>query len=257
MGPLARFLLALNRLARARGFKIEDAYKFAKQEFGEITPLLRKQIQNVFDKIKKPAIGKPGKKEGTVLPFIKETGKEPKGLETLDVSEFDEFPDTRDNPLQPFDKDIVEGETEFPKNVKRPGGALDPTLGLTRAMVRRILQRKNIEIGKKDPIDVFDQTFGTDTAIDVKNLADELLEMEAMGKTPKDLDTILQQEGLFDIDIPKNPVQGMTDEELFDLVKKTDEEEVLKDFDPKGRKPNATGGRAQAASGGLANILNL
>ena len=278
MGPLARFLLALNRLARARGFKIEDAYKFAKQEFGEITPLLRKQIQNVFDKIKKPAIGKPGKKEGTVLPFIKETGKEPKGLETLD-----EFPDTRDNPLQPFDKDIVEGETrlsglsdaeeseiadlleqemkkgetQFPKNVKRPGGALDPTLGLTRTMVRRILQRKNIEVGKKDPIDVFDQTFGTDTAIDVKNLADELLEMEAMGKTPKDLDTILQQEGLFDIDIPKNPAQGMTDEELFDLVKKTDEEEVLKDFDPKGRKPNATGGRAQAASGGLASILNL
>ena len=76
-----------------------------------------------------------------------------------------------------------------------------------------------------------------------------------MGKTPKDLDTILQQEGLFDIDIPKNPAQGMTDEELFDLVKKTDEEEVLKDFDPKGRKPNATGGRAQAASGGLAGIL--
>ena len=241
MGPIARFLLALNRLARARGFKIEDAYKFAKQEFGEITPLLRKQIQNVFDKIKKPVLGKPGKKEGTVLPFIKETGKEPKGLETLDVSEFDESMGNLDEMVNP----------------KRPGGALDPTLGLTRTMVRKILERKNIEIGKKDPIDVFDQTFGTDTAIDVKNLADELLEMEAMGKTPKDLDTLLQQEGLFDIDIPKNPVQGMTDEELLDLVKKTDEEEALKDFDPKGRKPNATGGRAQAASGGLASILNL
>jgi len=258
MGPIARFLLALNRLARARGFKIEDAYKFAKQEFGEITPLLRKQIQNIFDKIKKPVLGKPGKKEGTVLPFIKETGKEPKGLETLDVSEFDEFNLSKDDPIGDLEKIVKgEGDTGLPKNPQRPGGALDPTLGLTRTMVRKILERKNIEIGKKDPIDVFDQTFGTDTAIDVKNLADELLEMEAMGKTPKDLDTLLQQEGLFDIDIPKNPVQGMTDEELLDLVKKTDEEEVLKDFDPKGRKPNATGGRAQAASGGLASILNL
>ena len=258
MGPIARFLLALNRLARARGFKIEDAYKFAKQEFGEITPLLRKQIQNIFDKIKKPVLGKPGKKEGTVLPFIKETGKEPKGLETLDVSEFDEFNLSKDDPIGDLEKIVKgEGDTGLPKNPQRPGGALDPTLGLTRTMGRKILERKNIEIGKKDPIDVFDQTFGTDTAIDVKNLADELLEMEAMGKTPKDLDTLLQQEGLFDIDIPKNPVQGMTDEELLDLVKKTDEEEVLKDFDPKGRKPNATGGRAQAASGGLASILNL
>ena len=82
MGAIARFLLALNRLARARGFKIEDAYKFAKQEFGEITPLLRKQIQNVFDKIKKPVVGKPGKKEGAVIPMVKEGAKkaEPEGL---------------------------------------------------------------------------------------------------------------------------------------------------------------------------------
>ena len=81
--------------------------------------------------------------------------------------------------------------------------------------------------------------------------------MEAMGKTPKDLDTILQQSGLFDVEIPKNPAQGMTDDELLDLMQKTEEEEILKDFDPKGRKPNATGGRAQAASGGLAGILKL
>ena len=33
MGAIARFLLALYRLARSRGIKIEDAYKFAKQEY--------------------------------------------------------------------------------------------------------------------------------------------------------------------------------------------------------------------------------
>ena len=48
MGAIARFLLALERLARRRGLKIEDAYKFAKQEFGEMTPLLKKQIENVI-----------------------------------------------------------------------------------------------------------------------------------------------------------------------------------------------------------------
>ena len=51
MGAIARFLLALERLARRRGLKIEDAFKFAKQEFGEMTPLLKKQIENVFSKI--------------------------------------------------------------------------------------------------------------------------------------------------------------------------------------------------------------
>ena len=30
MGPLARFLIALERLARRQGLKIEDAFKFAK-----------------------------------------------------------------------------------------------------------------------------------------------------------------------------------------------------------------------------------
>ena len=90
MGAIARFLLALERLARKRGLKIEDAYKFAKQEFGEMTPLLKKQIENVFSKIKKPVVGKPGKKEGTVLPMVKEIAKKEEGIGSLDVPEFDE-----------------------------------------------------------------------------------------------------------------------------------------------------------------------
>ena len=47
---------------------------------------------------------------------------------------------------------------------------------------------------------------------------------------------------MFDIEVPANPQKGLTDDELLELMKKTEEEEVLKDFDPKGRKPNATGG---------------
>ena len=220
MGQIAKFLIALERLARKSGLKIEDAYKFAKQEFGEITPLLRKQIQNVFDKIKKPVVGKPGKKEGTVLPMVKESAKKAEGIETLDPKM---------------------GDVENLPNPKRPGGSLDPATGITRALARRILNRKGIEIGKKDPIDVFTDTFG-EAISDVNNLAEEMIEIDSRGGGMKDMDQMLEADGLFDIEIPTNPQKGLTNDELLDLVKKTEEEEVLKDFDPTGRKPNATGG---------------
>ena len=134
------------------------------------------------------------------------------------------------------------GDLEQILNPKRIGGSLDPAIGITRTLARKILMEKGISIGKADPIDIFDKTFGTDIAIDVKNLAEELLEMERMGKTPKDLDTILKQEGLLDIKIPENPARGMTDDELQKFLKETDEKQILDDFDPTDRDPNAEGG---------------
>ena len=126
MGPLARFLLSLNNLVRSGGIKrIEEALEFARNEFGKITPLLQKQIEQVFKRAKKPETG--GKKQGDVVPFKKEK----EGIQTLD-----EFPDTRDNPLQPFDKDL--DEFKLPKN------PLDPAIGITRTAVRTILNKKGI-----------------------------------------------------------------------------------------------------------------
>ena len=233
MGPLAQFLLALTNLVRSGAIrKIPQAIKFAEQQFGKVTPLLKKQIEKVFESAKKPAIGKPGKKEGTVLPFIKETGKEPKGLETLDVSEFDESMGNLDQMVNP----------------KRPGGSLDQVTGITRGLARKILDRRGIEIGKNDPIDVFIDTFG-ESITDVKNLAEEMVEADAMGRNLKSPDELLEIEGLFDIEIPKNPSKGLTDEELLELMKKTEEEEILKDFDVTDREPNA--------AGGLSGILKL
>ena len=152
-----------------------------------------------------------------------------------------------------LDELMKEREEMFkPKNPMRPGGSLDPVMGLTRTLARKILDKNAVSIGKKDPIDVFDETFGTDIAIDVKNLAEELLEMERMGRTPKNLDTILKQEGFFDIKIPANPSRGMTDEELEKFIKETEQEKILKDFDPTDRDPNAEGGltRTSYAMGG-------
>ena len=221
MGPLAQFLLALTNLVRSGGVRnIPQAIKFAEQQFGKVTPLLKKQIEKIFESAKKPVVGKPGKKEGAVIPMVKEGAKKAEGIETLDPKM---------------------GDVENLPNPKRPGGSLDPAIGITRALARRILDRKGIEIGKKDPIDVFSDTFG-EAISDVNNLAEEMIEIDARGGGMKDMDQMLEIEGLFDIEIPTNPQKGLTDDELLDLIKKTEEEEVLKDFDPKGRKPNAEGG---------------
>ena len=242
MGAIARFLLALNRLARTKGIKIEDAYKFAKQEFGEVTPLLRKQIQNVFEKIKKPVVGKPGKKEGTVLPMVKEGAKKAEGIETLEEgSPLMDRLDKKVEEMRLSDDDPM-GDLEQILNPKRPGGSLDPAIGITRGLARKILDRKGIEIGKgKDPIDVFTDTFG-EAITDVKNLADEMVEADEIGRNLKSPDELLEIEGLFDIEIPTNPQKGLTDEELLKLDKQIKEEKILDDFDPTFRKPNATGG---------------
>ena len=404
MGPLARFLLALERLARRQGLKIEDAYKFAKQEFGEVTPLLKKQIQNIFAKIKKPVVGKPGKKEGTVLPLVRDA-KKVEGIETLDdfnlskddpmgdlekivkgegdtglpkdpqsnVPEYDpegraqfekdvkdaggmeEFMDA--NPINPsrfteqeidaaidnvspgfsgdmkvdaelvaddlaqkrFDKEFFDldqkqqidlydqayqglsksrfkqkamdqdpqtkkldelmnffrkeiekadapeldskenimGAIEKLKNPNRPGGPLDPVIGVTRTLARRVLEKRGIEIGKKDPIDVFDDTFG-EAILDLKNLGEEMVEADQTGRQLKPMDDLLEIEGFFDIEIPENPNKGVPTEEMIEqLEKDLEQKEMLEDFDPTFRKPNATGGRVQAASGGLADILKV
>ena len=48
-----------------------------------MTPLLRKQIERIFEQAKKPVIGKPGKKEGTVLPFVRDV-KKTEGIESIE-----------------------------------------------------------------------------------------------------------------------------------------------------------------------------
>ena len=278
MGAIARFLLALERLASRRGLKIEDAFKFAKQEFGEITPLLKKQIENVFSKIKKPVVGKPGKKEGAVLPMVKEIAKKEEGIGSLDVSELDEFNLSKDDPMGDLEKIVKgEGDTGLPKDPPkldskenimgaidrlkdpaRPGGPLDPTIGITRTIARRILDRKGIEIGKNDPIDVFLNNFGIGAGTDIQNLGEEIAEAESSGRNLKPLDDLIDIEGFFDLEVQKNPETGLPTEDLIEqLEKDLEQKNVLEDFDPKGRKPSATGGRAQAASGGLAGILKL
>jgi len=261
MGPLAKFILALTNLVRSGGVRnIPQAIKFAEQQFGKVTPLLKKQIEKVFESAKKPVVGKPGKKEGAVIPMVKEgTKKSEEGLGKF-IDEKGDFTqkskDIFDEGIKGLEKseemrlsdDDPMGDLEQILNPRRPGGSLDQATGITRALARRVLDRKGIEIGKKDPIDVFTDTFG-EAINDVNNLAEEMIEIDNRGGGMKDMDQMLEIEGLFDIEIPKNPNKGLTDEELLELMKKTEEEEILKNFDPTDREPNAVGG--------LAGILKL
>tara|TARA_Y100001972_G_scaffold41102_1_gene50762 strand:+ start:334 stop:1359 length:1026 start_codon:yes stop_codon:yes gene_type:complete len=234
MGALARFLLALERLARRSGFKIEDAYKFAKQEFGEITPLLRKQIQNVYKKIQKPVVGKPGKKEGVIIPMVKEGAKKAEGIETLDVP----------TEQKPSDTDLTRLGIENLKNPRRSGGPLDPVTGITRTIARRILDKKGIKIDRReDPLDIFLNNFGIGAGTDIQNLGEEIAEAESTGRKLKPLDDLIEIEGFFNLQPTENPEMGMTDEELLQkLEKDLKEKETLEDFDPTDREPNAKGG---------------
>jgi len=226
MGPLAQFIISLTKLVRSGAIKkIPDAIKFAEQQFGKVTPLLKKQIEKVFDLAKKPVVGKPGKKEGTVLPLVRQITKKEEGIASLEDAptiegqmekiegaskRIDELMKEREAMYKPkpepeqseLMKRLDDAVDTLQKNPKRPGGGLDPSTGLTRALARKILDRKGIEIGKKDPIEVFSDTFG-ESINDVNNLAEEMLEIDARGGGMKDMDQMLEADGLFDIEYLK------------------------------------------------------
>ena len=273
------FLKAARNRAK-EGMSKEQILDFARREFGEVSKLLKKQIDDIFKA--KPKT----EKKGEVVPI-----KKKEGIQTLDDANLS------DSPLDDLEKIVKgEGNVGLPKNPKRPGGALDPITGVTRTLARKILDKKGIKIDRRDdPIDVFEKTIGFDVLTDVRNLGEEIVEAENIGRRLKPIDELLEIEGLFDVKIPKNPVKGITNEELnkelisqvgkefqLDVEKfakefsvsteeairisklpSTEQQKILQkyidqdlkqrielaDFDVTGRKPNA--------DGGLINILKL
>ena len=106
------------------------------------------------------------------------------------------------------------------------------------------------------PIDVFEENFGGDALMDLKNFSDELIEIDNRGGTLKDIDTLLDQEGFFDLKINKDAPKGMTDDELADLIKKEDDR-VAKDEDAIREIFDPEDPPTKKASGGLAGILGV
>ncbi len=238
MGPIFKFLNSLRSLAKTKNMTIKDAYKFAEQEFGEVSDLLKLQINKIFKDVEAPSIKKPSKPEGKVIEAVFEPGVDKKG------------------------KRVEESESQLMKRLEEGIKSLKSTqnisTGLTRTLAREILMKRGIDLGKgMDPIEVFRSKFGEEILGDVANLADELVEMEAIGKTPKKLEEILEQEGLLDVKMPKEPPRGYSDEELAAIQKEIDQEDVLLKFDPEDREPNATGGRVGFAAGGIKALMKM
>ena len=277
MGPVVKLLQAIANLAKGGNIKrLEDAYRLAQRELGDRFSQYQKQVKDAFE------AGVRKQKSADIIPFRKKEGIESlskgkvkekgevietsfkpgkskysdkiieespsqKGIKSLE--ENDIFEDTleaakkmqqqKNLETSPLMKRL-EGGVE---SLRKAGQGENLTTGLTRTMAREILMKRGIEIAKgMDPIETFRKTFGQDVLGDVSNLADELIEMEAMGKTPRRLEDILEQEGMFDIKMRKEPPQGYTDEELAEIQKAIDEEDILLKFDPEDRKPNAEGG---------------
>jgi len=230
MNPIIRFLASLRSLANSGVIKsVDEAMDFAKREFGEVNDLLKRQIEQVF---KKPKAPRPGEGGITSIknPPKKEIPSQAPGTSPV---------------MQRLEKGV-----ETLKQMKQPG--MDLATGLTRTATRKILDRAGIKVPDKvDPIEVFEKNFGGDALMDVKDVAEEMIELERMGKSTKSMDEILEQSGMFDIKINPDAPKGMSDEQIEQIKKQVDQEKQLKDFDPTDREPNSEGGinRAMYAFG--------
>ena len=131
------------------------------------------------------------------------------------------------------------------KDPRRPGGPLDPAIGITRAGARLVLENKGIKIGSKDPLDLVRENFGQDFLNDINNLSEEMLEIDRRGGSYRDLTDLLKREGLLDAPINKNAPKGYTDEE----IKKMIDDDDIPDM--------AEGGRIGFAAGAAKGLLKL
>jgi hypothetical protein len=271
MNPNAvlKFLQSLRSLAKSGVIKsVDEAFDFAKREFGEINDLLKRQIEQVFkkplDKTPKPGEGgitsiknapkkeTPDQESGTIMDRIGAASNRMDEIQKEIDAMYKPKPET--SPLmQKLEKGV-----ETLKQMKQPG--MDLATGLTRTAVRKILDRSGIKVpDKADPIDFFVQEFGADALMDVKNVAEEMIELESMGKSTKSIDEILEQTGMFNIKKNPDAPKGMSDEELEQIKKQVDQEKQLKDFDPTDRTENSMGGiqRLQFKLGGTKKLLAL
>ena len=283
MGALARFLLILDKLVKGGTIKkIDQAIKFAKNEFGEVTPLIKKQIEKVFKTAKKPQVGTPAKKEATVTP-IRE------GIETLaDAKVADEGSALMDrltknieDAKKPVDLDSTENVRSAIKNLEdqtRLGGDESNIRAALREFLERRLKDGTLNIpdgaerdaiekvyqGGVDPIDVFRKAYGEDAIIAVSDVFEQFSDEIVRGANNyKELGDNFEKyfrrnRGFYDevLPVPKEKYgydEGlMSNQEYADKLRKDlKEKEMLEDFDPTDRTKQATGGRVQLADGTL------
>ena len=264
MGPVIKLLQAIRSLTKSGGIKsLEDAYRLAQRELGETFSRYQNQIKDAFNQGQKEITKITNKPTADIIPFPKKK----EGIETLKKEGDDElFQDVLKAAKQmvkereetsPLMKKLESGIDTL-RQMKQPG--MDLATGLTRTAARKILDRAGIKVPEKaDAIDVFIKEFGADPLMDVKNVAEEMIELERMGKSTKSMDEILEQSGMFDIKRNPDAPKGISDEQFEQIKKEVDQEKMLKDFDPTDREPNSEGGinRTSFALGGMKAIMAI
>ena len=249
MGQIFKFLQALTRMAKKGDIKIDDAYKAAKQEFGEVSDLLKLQINKIFKESKAPSIKQP-KKEGEVIEASFKPGMDKRG-KIIDESPSQASGIMKTDEAVPLMKKIedvkqnIKGMSENNPKTFRMSEEQRNALGYPNRMIegiirtaaREILSKKGIDVSKADPIDTFADIFGVNSLERLEDVSDELLSAQDY----KQLNSILQKNELYDV----TPKSGLN-------LGQSDEIEELTEFDPTGRKPSAMGGRIGYQIGGPA-----
>ena len=285
INAVIRFLQAARSMAK-QGMSKEQILDFARREFGKVSELLRKQIDDIFKA--KPKT----EKKGDVVPIKKKEGIETLSEADQDIADIQKSMDDLDaaeaeadafSALDKRTRDIAKGDvtgeasdlmTDLDNKMtgikkaademkeiadKTPESfvdffyagtkARDPRQGVVRAAAREILNKNKVNIGKEDPIDVFRKMYGEDGLEAVDAVSDSLLDAQSYGE----MNTILTQNKLFDL-VPKK-TYGY-DEKIVtaEKIRKAKEQEaknrqILEEFDPKDRTENA--------DGGLINLLKL
>jgi len=329
---LLKFLNAARNLAK-QGLKEKDILAFAKQEFGEVTDLVRLQINKIFKTKNQPSVGIKTKDpifDNTVetIPFD-DTGTpfnpkdpqkvygKPKVNQNRDMTpdELEDFADEIGENIEAYDfdgtvndakriiKDIKDYEADMFAQYKM--GKLDPVAGDKSPARKKFLEKKleDAELSGDNRLITQDEveelsSFDLGTEMDkaklstndeIKKAVDEIMSDTSPAALQKSIEVdnlMLKYPGMSrelakqianDPD-PARKAQvitmveqtikmgnkGKSGDEIIELFKsgKTGDETldnsiILNNFDPKGRKPSAKGGRIKMAKGGLPNILGF
>ena len=234
---LQKFLQSLNSLRKQGLIKtVDEAVAFAKQEFGEVNDLFKRQIEQIF-KGTTPKAPPPG---GGGITSIKNAPKKETPPQESGIS----FSIPERGIIR--QKASIEEITDMIKNNPyRPKKGLDPVEGMTRTAARVVLDRYGIKVPERvDPIEAFEENFGGDALMDLKDVGEELLEKETRGRITESMGEFLESRGMFNLKINKDAPKGMTDDELIKkltgevdeaygvtpkMKKKLDREEVKKE----------------------------
>jgi len=216
INAVIRFLQAARSMAQ-RGMKKEQILDFARREFGKVSELLKRQIDDIYSRYKKPV---KTEKKGEVVPI-----KEGEGIMATD-----EAADMVKGEINPETHQLPDKQREF---LGFPNRSVE---AIVRTAARDVLEKAGLgpRIKGQDPIDMARQIYGDEILDALDNIAGELQEASSYPEITR----ILTEKKIFNF----KPRQGLN-------VKQKGEIEDITAFDPEGRDPNA--------DGGLINILKL